>query len=85
MTAPDKNPHVTCHSCGTANLTVRVTIDPIDSKYHSLMNFIYQMTGSPIYRCAFCRLQFYDPRPLLAQPEKTRKRVRPVQDTPRGF
>lgn len=63
----DRNPHAVCPSCGTAQLVARTTIDPIDRVYRSPRAFMKRILGGALYSCRYCRLQFYDRRPLQAK------------------
>jgi hypothetical protein len=62
----DRNEHAVCPSCGTGKLGTRLTPDPIDFLYRSPNNFLKKLLGGTLYKCRFCRLQFYDRRPLQA-------------------
>jgi DNA-directed RNA polymerase subunit RPC12/RpoP len=53
-----------CPSCGTYRLTLRRTPDKIDRMYSSPSNFFKRIFGGDLYRCRYCRIQFYDRRPL---------------------
>jgi rubrerythrin len=59
----DRSSHAICPSCGTSRITVRSSPDPIEPVYRSPRSFLKRLFGGALYRCRFCRLQFYDLRP----------------------
>jgi ribosomal protein L32 len=63
----DRGKHACCPSCGSYRVTLRNTPDKIDRMYSSPSNFIYRLFGGALFKCRYCRLQFYDLRKLREQ------------------
>jgi len=55
-----------CPRCGTSRLTKLRERDHIDRMQSGLWNLAAWICGGRLYHCCFCRLQFYDRRPLPA-------------------
>ena len=53
-----------CPRCGTSRLTKLRERDHIDKMERGLWNLAARVCGGRLYHCSFCRLQFYDRRPL---------------------
>jgi hypothetical protein len=53
-----------CPRCGTSRLSQLKQRDKIDKMENSLWNLAARMLGGKLYHCCFCRIQFYDRRPL---------------------
>jgi hypothetical protein len=60
----DHSEHACCPSCGSYRVSLRQTPDKIDQMYSSPSNFMNRMLGGALFKCRYCRLQFYDQRPL---------------------
>lgn len=66
-----------CPKCGTYRIVRLNQPDKIDPMYSGLSNALERWSGGRLYHCRFCRLQFYDRRPMTerssskasAQPE----------------
>lgn len=65
-------PACQCPYCGTTDLGSLSKRDAFDAMYLEFFGVIYHwLTGAQLYHCVFCRIQFYDARPLwpaLASP-----------------
>ena len=59
-----------CPRCGTSRLTMLRERDRIDRMDSGIYNLLARLGGGKLYHCCFCRLQFYDRRPL---PERTER------------
>lgn len=62
-------PHARCPRCGTYRLRHLKERDRIDSVRTGPLNFLKRIGGGNLVHCRFCRLQFYDRRPLAPEPE----------------
>ena len=49
--------------------------DKIDPMEHGLMNLVERLFGGTLYHCCYCRVQFFDRRPL--DPNASRVASRP--------
>lgn len=60
-----------CPRCGTTRLSRLRERDYIDKMDWGLWNLAARLCGGKLYHCWFCRLQFYDRRPLpeIKEPE----------------
>ena len=58
------SPTVQCPVCGTSDVTRRKSRDWIDRMYCNPLSRFQQLFGAPIYHCLWCRVQFYDLRPM---------------------
>jgi rubrerythrin len=63
----DRNAHAICPSCGTGRISRRKEPDLIDPFFRSFKGSIARLLGGQLYRCRYCRIQFYDRRPLQAE------------------
>ena len=59
--------HTRCPLCGTYRLRVLVERDHIDRMLKTPMNVWHRMMGGKLYHCRYCRVQFYDRRPLAEE------------------
>jgi DNA-directed RNA polymerase subunit RPC12/RpoP len=66
----DRGKYASCPSCGSYRVSVRQTPDKIDKMYSSPSSIFKRIFGGTLYRCRYCRIQFYDLRPLRNQPEE---------------
>ena len=64
-------PQARCPRCGTFRLSLRKTRDRIDSMRGGPVNLLKRMIGGKLAHCRYCRLQFYDRRPLAPEPRDT--------------
>ena len=56
---------VRCPLCGTYRLRALAEPDRIDRVHKNPMTFLYKLIGAGrMYHCRYCRIQFYDRRPL---------------------
>jgi hypothetical protein len=53
-----------CPLCGTYRLRVLAEKDHIDRMYTNLVNLAKRVFGGRLLHCRYCRVQFYDRRPL---------------------
>jgi len=53
-----------CPICGTHRLNRLKEPDRIDRVHSDLTNLIERLMGGKLFHCRFCRIQFYDRRPL---------------------
>jgi len=60
-------PHARCPKCGTFRLTHLAEPDVIDRMQDGLWNLFERLSHGNLYHCRFCRVQFYDRRPLAPQ------------------
>ncbi len=61
-----------CPHCGTTRLSKLKERDGIDPMESGVLNLVEHLAGGRLYHCCFCRIQFYDRRPLEpreAEPE----------------
>jgi DNA-directed RNA polymerase subunit RPC12/RpoP len=56
--------NASCPSCGSFRVSRRRSPDPIDPIYTTLFSFWKRWFGASLFRCRYCRIQFYDFRPL---------------------
>ena len=56
--------HSRCPRCGTFRISRLKEPDTIDPMKTGLLNLAEHLAGGGIFHCRFCRLQFYDIRPL---------------------
>ncbi len=62
--------YASCPRCGNLAPDRRSKPDKVDSMLHTPLRFLYKIVGGKLYHCVFCRLQFYDTRPLKPMPKK---------------
>jgi DNA-directed RNA polymerase subunit RPC12/RpoP len=60
-------PFVRCPRCGTQRLSRLQSPDRIDRFHRSAASALNRMLGGSLFHCRFCRIQFYDRRPLKAE------------------
>ncbi len=60
-----------CPRCGTRELRVRRKRDNVDSMSHGLLSRLEGLLGAALHHCEFCRLQFYDFRPVAEKRPKS--------------
>ena len=71
-----------CPRCGTTRLVKLRQRDHIDRMETGVWNLLARIGGGKLYHCCFCRLQFYDRRPLTpdvgdtAEPESVPQALR---------
>ena len=61
-----------CPQCGTHRVVRLTERDHIDKMRSGLFNLLERLLGGDIYHCRYCRLQFYDSRPLSKRPMRQR-------------
>jgi DNA-directed RNA polymerase subunit RPC12/RpoP len=61
-------PHCRCPLCGTQRLSRLQGPDRIDRMHDGLLNRLERLAGGGrLLHCCFCRVQFYDRRPLAPE------------------
>ena len=65
--------HCRCPLCGTYRLRPLAVKDHIDRMLMTPMNAWQKIRGGRLYHCRYCRVQFYDLRPLAEQTPADRK------------
>lgn len=60
-------PHSRCPLCGTYRLKRLESRDHIDPMYSGFLNLWERLAGGRLHHCCYCRIQFYDRRPLSAE------------------
>ena len=58
-----------CPRCGTTHLDKLKEPDVIDRMDSGIWNLAARLGGGKLYHCCFCRLQFYDRRPMAESHE----------------
>ena len=58
-----------CPRCGSYRPTKLRERDKIDKMQWGVLNLAERLAGGRLYHCCFCRLQFYDRRPLADKPK----------------
>ena len=53
-----------CPKCGTFRVVKLKTRDKIDPMYGGPLNWLERLSGGTLHHCCYCRVQFYDRRPL---------------------
>src|SRR5689334_5419450 len=69
-------PNARCPQCGSNRPSKLRERDQIDRMDFGLLNLAERVAGGSLFHCCFCRLQFYDRRPL-AERQKTEAAPRP--------
>jgi hypothetical protein len=67
--------HARCPSCGTGRLTRLAGRDPVDRLFRNPFSLIQAAFGGKLFHCNYCRLQFYDVRPLLQRAREKARRT----------
>ena len=60
--------HARCVNCGTAKVQRVAKRDYLDGLTGHPVSQLQRLTFAPLNRCATCRLQFYDWRPVAPKP-----------------
>jgi len=60
-------PHARCPKCGTFRVTRLGEPDGVDPMQRGVWNRFERLFHGNLYHCRFCRVQFYDRRPLASQ------------------
>ena len=69
-------PTCRCPVCGTYRVVRLKERDKIDRMHSGFLNLVEKAVGrNRLYHCRWCRLQFFDRRPLAAESE-----VKPVRE-----
>ncbi len=68
-------PSCRCPICGTFRVVRLKKVDKIDRKHGGFLNLMERILGKGrLYHCRWCRLQYFDRRPLASEME-TKKPV----------
>ncbi len=60
-------PQSRCPRCGTYRLVRLRERDRIDRMHSGFLNLLKRITGGKLMHCRYCRLQFYDRRPVASE------------------
>ena len=66
---PRLSTKVRCPRCHRTDLRRRRERDRIDRMLLNPLRYMQRFVGAPLYHCEFCRIQFYDVRRRVKQPE----------------
>ena len=77
-------PTCRCPVCGTYRVVRLKQRDKIDRMHGGFLNLVERILGqSRLHHCRWCRLQYYDRRPLASEmPSTAAKPVEPVAPVP---
>jgi DNA-directed RNA polymerase subunit RPC12/RpoP len=67
-----------CPKCGTFRVVKLKVPDKIDPMHGGVLNWVERLAGGNLYHCCFCRIQFFDRRPL--DPNASRVAARPGEE-----
>src|SRR5690348_8762741 len=56
-----------CPQCGTYRVIRLKQPDKIDRRHGGFLNFLERLVGGKLHHCRYCRIQFYDRRPLASE------------------
>ena len=59
-----------CPKCGTFRVVKLKQRDKIDPMNTGFLHWFERLAGGRLYYCCFCRLQFYDRRPMVPRVSK---------------
>jgi hypothetical protein len=59
-----------CPKCSSKDLVALRRVDGVDKMRRGPLNLLHRLLGGQLYHCWFCRLQFYDCRPIAEAPEQ---------------
>ncbi len=68
-----------CPKCGTLRVVKLKARDKIDPMYGGPLNWLERLAGGTLHHCCFCRVQFFDRRPL--DPQASRVSARPGEES----
>jgi uncharacterized protein with PIN domain len=77
-------PHARCPQCGTVRLKRLGEPDVVDRVRGGLWNLLERLSHGNLYHCRFCRLQFYDRRPMASRPSEPPTASEAVAGNTRG-
>jgi DNA-directed RNA polymerase subunit RPC12/RpoP len=60
-------PKCRCPRCGTERVIRLKERDKIDPLHTGFLNFTERVAGGKLHHCRYCRIQFYDRRPLASE------------------
>jgi hypothetical protein len=72
-----------CSRCGTYRITRLREPDRIDKMVRGFLNWLERLAGGHLYHCRYCRIQFWDRRPLRSEVH-TKPEAVPVTSPPRA-
>jgi len=59
--------HAQCPRCGDLEPIRRSNLDTVDSMSYLPFGLFHRLFCGKLYHCLFCRMQFYDSRPLFTE------------------
>ena len=71
-----------CPACGTYRLVKLREPDKIDPMNRGPLNLLERLYGGKLFHCCFCRVQFYDRRPMADRRQPEAAPVEPVASQP---
>jgi hypothetical protein len=75
-------PACRCPVCGTYRVARLKTPDRIDRFQRGFLNYLERLAGGKLYHCRFCRIQFFDRRPLITEISSPEAESAPVAGPP---
>lgn len=60
-----------CPKCGTFRVVKLKAPDKIDPVHGGFLGLMERLAGGSLYHCCFCRVQFFDRRPLSPNSSRT--------------
>jgi len=60
-------PSCRCPECGTYRVTRLKAPDKIDRLQTGFLNWLERLAGGDLYHCRYCRVQFFDRRPMRSE------------------
>jgi hypothetical protein len=66
-------PHCRCPKCGTYRVSKLKKPDRIDPNHAGILNFFGLLAGGSLHHCCYCRIQFYDRRPVSSPRKLSRE------------
>ena len=76
-------PNCRCPVCGTYRVSKLKTPDRIDRWHGGFLNLVERIvSGGQMYHCRWCRLQFYDRRPLSESAKQRIHTAKPAAEAP---
>ncbi|HEX8985005.1 MAG TPA: hypothetical protein VF767_06235 [Bryobacteraceae bacterium] len=68
-------PDCRCPRCGSLRVVRLKERDHIDPLEKGLLSFLERLAGGTLHHCRYCRLQFYDRRPVAPEAPAERRRA----------
>ena len=64
-------PECRCPKCGTYRVSCLKERDQIDPFHHGFLGFVERLRGGRLHHCRYCRVQFFDRRPLASESKRS--------------